>query len=190
MNIRYFLILIVAVSLSLSGCAYKATQGGYNFEAQVVAKDGFPTLIAKCIPTESKADLEITGDLIPGILKKLFKLAPVAFNQTELPDTTSPDMIEDSFATLRSTLADNLTNALKKDLTGTSTSEVLRGNEDLIKLVREQAKQAQTLKDVLKSAIENGSLACPPSSRREEPRGIQKPISVQESTRIMTTNPK
>ena len=160
MNIKYFAILIVAVYLPLSGCAYKATEGGYNFEAQVFTKDGFPTLVAKCTPTESRADLEITGDLMPKIIKELFNLP----TDEAQPAPSRPNIIEE------------LAKVINKAVAPAHEAKV-------IELLNMQAVQADPLKDVLIIAIENGSLACPPSGRQELNRvkvpGIQRPIGAQ-----------
>ena len=189
MNIKYFAILIMVASLSLSGCAYKTTKGGFNFEAQVVTKDGFPTLIAKCTPTESKADLEITGDLIPKLLKKFYGGIPDFLGLSGPSDTAPPS--SPPVTDLASIVNSIIGSAFKKDSTSTSTgttntvtrTQMLLNNPKLMELLEMQAERAKPLKDVLEVAMKNGSLACPPSGRQELNRvkvpGIQRPIGAQ-----------
>ena len=155
MNIRYFLILIVAVSLSLSGCAYKSTEAGYNFEAQVVIKDKIPTIVVKCTPTELMREFRFTDDVITSILKKVAKVP----DQTPPSDEgDTPDMTQ-FYMTYKQV----------KALMVRFQDPVLQGQ--VFDFLAEEAVslgQATSLEDVLKSAIDNGSLACPPRKNRSQ----------------------
>ena len=139
MNIKYFAILVVVASLSLSGCTYRSLESGYDFEAQVIDSNGSPKLIVKCIPTQFMREIRITDDFLLSALKKL--AGATQMNQPEDSSSGSAAMMNVGLNTSK------------------GSPEVML---EVAKYYVERQESLTSLYDVLKNALKNGLLACPP----------------------------
>ena len=134
MNIRYFLILIVTVSLSLSGCAYKRLDPGYSLKVQVVSQDGLPAFTIECAPRAASRELTFADIFLSTLL------ATFSDGSDKDPSSQSPSMAAVS--------------PIMGVLIAASTATRVEANKML-------EKNEELHKDLSK-ALADGSIACPP----------------------------